>query len=91
MGTSYYDMLRWMRFMKVSVRQLQKAASLNAKIPRQSSMVMVQFRPNGGTRSDMFRGVTISCPDGNIIDWYELSVIEFFTFRYSYDKDQRRK
>ena len=91
MGTSYYDMLRWMRFMKVSVRQLQKAASLNAKIPRQSSMVMVQFRPNGGTRSDMFRGVTISCPDGKSIHVEECSVIELCTFLYTYDKDQRRK
>ena len=91
MGTSYYDMLRWMRFMKVSVRQLQKAASLNAKIPRQSSMVMVQFRPNGGTRSDMFRGVTISCPDGKSIHVEECSVIELCTFLYTYDKEQRRK
>ena len=91
MGTSYYDMLRWMRFMKVSVRQLQKAASLNAKIPRQSSMGMVQFRPNCGTRADMFRGVTISCPDGKSIHVEECSVIELCTFLYTYDKDQRRK
>ncbi|GHV17575.1 hypothetical protein FACS1894169_12990 [Bacteroidia bacterium] len=31
MGTDYYNMLRWMKFMKVSVRQLQRAARLNAK------------------------------------------------------------
>ncbi len=91
MGTNYYDMTRWMRFMKISVRQLQKAAKLNAKIPRLSSMVMVQFRPNGGTRSDMFKGVTISYPDGKSIHVNECSVIELCTFLYTYDKDQRRK
>jgi hypothetical protein len=91
MATDYYDMLRWMKFMKISIRQLRRAASLNAKFPQNSSMVMVQFRPNGGTRSDMFKGVTITCPDGKIIRVEECSVIELCTFLYTYDKDQRRK
>ena len=40
---------------------------------------MVQFWFNGGPRSDMFRGVTISCPDGKSIHVEECSVIELFT------------
>ena len=41
--------------------------------------------------TDMFRGVTISCPDGKSIHVEECSVIELCTFLYTYDKDQRRK
>lgn len=91
MRTDYYDMSRWMKFMKISVRQLQIAARLNTKCPPNPSMVMIQFRANGGTRSDMFKGVTIICPDGKTIHVEECSVIELCTFLYTYDKDQRRK
>lgn len=91
MRTNYYDMSRWMKFMKITVRQLQKAARLNTKYPHTPPMVMVQFRPNGGSRSDMFKGVTITWPDGKSIHVEECSVIELCTFLYTYDKDQRRK
>lgn len=93
MGTGYYNMLHWMRNMRINTKALKKTANLKEKIPSRpgSGMVMVQFRPNGGTRSDMFKGVTISCSDGKIIYVEECSVIELCTFLYTYDKDQRRK
>lgn len=89
-GTDYYGITRWMRFMGITVRQLQKAARLNAKYPDNPQMVMVQFRPNGGTRSDMFKGVSITWPDGKSLHVEECSVIELCTFLYTYDRDQRR-
>ena len=87
-GYAYRPLLHWMYEVGIKPADIKAFVLDRQKLPKDNRRVFIQFKPNGGSKGDVFNGVRISLPDGTQIDVESCTVVGLCSFVNIYSKQE---